>query len=72
VSFAVTGGFAEINPEGLSVLAEKAIPLADASAADLEPIVAAAKAAAASAAPENRDMAELLLADLEELMQNMV
>jgi F-type H+-transporting ATPase subunit epsilon len=54
------------------VLAEKAIPLADASAADLEPIVAAAKAAAASAAPENRDMAELLLADLEELMQNMV
>ncbi|MDG1289453.1 MAG: F0F1 ATP synthase subunit epsilon [Lentibacter sp.] len=72
VSFAVTGGFAEINPEGLSVLAEKAIPLADASAADLEPIVAAAKAAAASAAPENRDMAELLLADLEELMQNIV
>lgn len=72
VSFAVTGGFAEINPEGLSVLAEKAIPLADASAADLEPIVAAAKAAAASTAPENRDMAELLLADLEELMQNMV
>lgn len=54
------------------MLAEKAIHLADASAADLEPIVAAAKAAAASAAPENRDMAELLLADLEELMQNMV
>lgn len=27
--FVVTGGFAEINPEGVSVLAERAIPRAD-------------------------------------------
>lgn len=72
VSYAVTGGFAEINAQGLTVLAEKAIPLADATAADLEPVVEAAKAAAATAAPENRDAAALLLADLEELLQNMV
>lgn len=71
-SYAVTGGFAEINPEGLSVLAEKAIPMAGAKADDLAPVVEAAKAAAANATQENRDMAELLLADLEELMAAMV
>ncbi|MBU2980959.1 F0F1 ATP synthase subunit epsilon [Lentibacter algarum] len=70
--YAVTGGFAEVSPEGCSVLAEKAIAMADASQADLEPVVAAAREAAANAASENRDMAELLLADLEELLQNMV
>ncbi len=72
VSYAVTGGFAEINPEGLSVLAEKAIAMKDASMSDLEPVVAAARDAAANAAPEQRDMAELLLADLETLMSDMV
>ena len=72
VSYAVTGGFAEINPEGLSVLAEKAIPMKDASMSDLEPVVEAARTAASNAAPEHRDMAELLLADLETLLEDMV
>ncbi len=72
VSYAVTGGFAEINPEGLSVLAEKAIPMKDASMSDLEPVVEAARTAASNASPETRDMAELLLADLETLLEDMV
>ena len=72
VKYAVTGGFAEVSPEGCSVLAEKAIAMADASQADLAPMVEAAREAASNASVENRDMAELLLADLEELLQNMV
>jgi len=71
-SFAVTGGFAEIGASGLSVLAEKAIPMADASPEDLEPVVSAAREAAEKATQENRDMAELLLADLEKLLEDMV
>lgn len=72
VAYAVTGGFAEINAEGLSVLAEKAIPMANASADDLKPVVDAAREAAEKASQETRDMAELLLADLEKLLEDMV
>ena len=32
----VRGGFAEVNPAGLTVLAEEAVPLAELSPADLE------------------------------------
>lgn len=71
-SYAVTGGFAEIGASGLSVLAEKAISMADAKPEDLEPVVAAAREAAEKASQENRDMAELLLADLEKLLEDMV
>jgi F-type H+-transporting ATPase subunit epsilon len=66
-SFAVTGGFAEINAEGTSVLAEKAIPTADITAADMDALIATAKEAADSAAAENKDAAAKALADMEAL-----
>ena len=66
-SFAVTGGFAEINAEGTSVLAEKAIPAADITAADMDALIATAKEAADSAAAENKDAAAKVLADMEAL-----
>jgi len=66
-SYAVTGGFAEISAEGTSVLAEKAIPTADVSAADMDALVATASDAAANATAETKDAAAKTLADLEAL-----
>lgn len=63
-AFAVTGGFAEISATGVSVLAERAVPLAEASAAMLDALVAEARDAAAAMAPEGRDAAEKLVNDL--------
>ncbi len=66
-SYAVTGGFAEISAEGTSVLAEKAIPTADVSAADMDALVATASDAAANATAETKDAAAKTLADMEAL-----
>lgn len=66
-SYAVTGGFAEINAEGTSVLAEKAIATADITAEDMDALIAAAKDAAETAAAENKDAAAKSLADMEAL-----
>lgn len=66
-SYAVTGGFAEINAEGTSVLAEKAIATADITAEDMDALIAAAKDAAENAAAENKDAADKTLADMEAL-----
>ena len=66
-SYAVTGGFAEINAEGTSVLAEKAIPTADITAGDMDELIANAKDAAENAAAENKDAAAKALADMEAL-----
>lgn len=59
--FAVTGGFAEITPEGVSVLAERALPRADLSQAVLDGWVAEAHRAAKAA---GSDEAAKLLADM--------
>lgn len=45
-SFAVTGGFAEINGGAVSVLAERAVPLADVTQDLLESLVTEARAKA--------------------------
>jgi len=66
-SYAVTGGFAEISAEGTSVLAEKAIPTADVSAADMDALVAVASDAVANAPADDKDAAEKALADMEAL-----
>lgn len=66
-SYAVTGGFAEINAEGTSVLAEKAIATADITAEDMDALIAAAKDAAENATAENKDAAAKTLADMEAL-----
>lgn len=66
--FVVTGGFAEINASGVSVLAEMAASKADASAIDLDALVSEARDAAASAEGSAKDMADKQLADLEALV----
>ena len=59
--YAVTGGFAEITPEGVSVLAERALARADLSQAALEGWVAEAHRAAKAA---GSDEAAKLVADM--------
>ncbi len=66
-SYAVTGGFAEINAEGTSVLAEQAIPTGDVTAELIDGLIAAAAAAAESASAETKDAAAKNLADMEAL-----
>lgn len=65
--YAVTGGFAEITSEGTSVLAEKAMPVSEVSAADMDALISLATDAAANATPEAKDAADKTLADLEAL-----
>lgn len=65
--FAVTGGFAEITPAGASVLAERAMPLADAKGEVMDSLIAEAKAAAAGASGDAKDAADKLVADYEAL-----
>lgn len=66
-SYAVTGGFAEINAEGTSVLAEQAIPVADMTAEVIDALIATAAAAVETAATEAKDAAAKNLADMEAL-----
>ena len=67
--FLVTGGFVEVSAEGTSVLAERATPMAEAKAADLDPLIEAAQAAASEASGALRDMADKQLADLQALRE---
>ena len=64
LAFAVTGGFAEITANGVSVLAERAIPIDDLSGTVMDDLVAEARSLAAAALPEDRDMAEKMLEDV--------
>ena len=66
-SYAVTGGFAEVSVAGASVLAERAMPVADLSAATVDELVGEASKAAASAAAEGKDAADKLVADMQAL-----
>ena len=67
--YLVTGGFAEVNAEGASILAEKAMPLGDAKATDIDPLIEAAQKAASEATGALRDMADKQLADLQALRE---
>lgn len=62
-AFAVTGGFAEIGPKSVSVLAEQAVLLADVTAEMLDEMVAVAREAASASLPENRDAADKAVED---------
>jgi len=62
-AYAVTGGFAEITAAGVSVLAERAIPVEEVTVAALDEMIADARTAAASAQPQDRDTAEKLVND---------
>lgn len=61
-SYVVTGGFAEISASGVSVLAERAVPVEEANAALFDALLADARDAAARA--EDKDSAEKLVADM--------
>ena len=63
-AFVVTGGFAEITASAVSVLAERAVPVAEASVAMIDTLVSEARAAAAKASGDTRDAAEKLVSDL--------
>lgn len=66
-SFIVTGGFADISANGVTVLAERAIPTEEASATILDDILAEARSLAAVALPGDKDMAEKNVADVTAL-----
>jgi F-type H+-transporting ATPase subunit epsilon len=61
-AYVVTGGFAEISATGVSVLAERAIPLTEATGALLDTMVAEAREAAATS--EDKDIGEKLVNDM--------
>ena len=62
--FVVTGGFAEITPEGVSVLAERALPRGEMSQAVLDAWLADAAKAQKDAHASGADDAAKLVADM--------
>jgi F-type H+-transporting ATPase subunit epsilon len=63
-AYAVTGGFAEITATGVSVLAERAMPVEDMTPAMIDGLVAEAREQVAASPAESRDDAEKLVSDL--------
>ncbi|PJF07916.1 F0F1 ATP synthase subunit epsilon [Pseudorhodobacter sp. MZDSW-24AT] len=61
-SYVVTGGFAEITATGVSVLAERAVPVEEATPAVMESLLADVRAATAGL--DDRDAADRAVADL--------
>jgi F-type H+-transporting ATPase subunit epsilon len=64
-SYVVTGGFAEITASTVSVLAERAVPVAEANAALFDGLMADARESVASGM--DKDVADKLLADMQSL-----
>ncbi len=65
--YVVTGGFAEISPAGISVLAERAMPKSEVTAADIAAMVEAAEAVAAGKSASELDDANKAVADVRAL-----
>ena len=65
--YAVTGGFAEISAEGVSVLAERGVPKAELTAAIHAEMMAEAKKVVDVAPPSVTDAAVKMLSDMEAL-----
>jgi F-type H+-transporting ATPase subunit epsilon len=61
-AYVVTGGFAEITAGGVSVLAERAVPLDEANGALFDSLIAEARDAAATT--DDKDSADKLVADM--------
>ncbi|MEY4983824.1 MAG: synthase subunit epsilon [Pseudomonadota bacterium] len=61
-SYVVTGGFAEITADGVSVLAERAVPVEEATPALFDSLIAEAREQAAALA--DKDAAEKLVNDM--------
>lgn len=63
-SFVVTGGFAEINQQAVSVLAERAIPVEEATGTVIDDLAAEARALVAAALPVDKAAAEKAVNDI--------
>lgn len=61
-SYVVTGGFAEISATGVSVLAERAVPLDEVTPALMDQLIA--DASEATAVASDKDAADKAMADL--------
>ena len=66
-SFVVSGGFAEITADGVAVLAERAVPIEEATGTIIDSMLDEARSLAATALPEDRDAALKLVHDIEML-----
>ncbi|MGL6211512.1 MAG: F0F1 ATP synthase subunit epsilon [Paracoccaceae bacterium] len=64
-AYVVTGGFAEITAAGVSVLAERAIPVEEASAAVLDGLLTEARGLAATSG--DKDASDKLINDMQAL-----
>ena len=62
--FVVTGGFAEVSADGVSLLAERSLPAAELTQSVYDGLVADARKAVEAAQPDARDEAQKLVADL--------
>lgn len=71
VDFVVSGGFAEIGPEGASVLAERAMPRDEVTREFIAELMAAAEAFRAEATGTRVDIAEKTLADIRALAESL-
>lgn len=71
--YLVTGGFAQINADAMSVLAEKAIPVTEVTRSHIDELIAEARESheAAKENPSLVDDAAKLLADMEALGTHM-
>ena len=65
--YVVTGGFAEVSQRSASVLAERAMPVGEATAEVIDTLIAEARAAAADAPEDGRAEADKLVADMTAL-----
>ena len=65
--YVVTGGFAEVTAQGMSVLAEKAMEVSEVKSADIDVLVTEATEAAVGLTGGAKDASDKLLADLDAL-----
>ena len=70
--FAVTSGFAQIDADGVTVLAERGMPKDELTRVIHQELVDQARAAASAAHPDAVDAAAKLLADMEALGSHML
>jgi F-type H+-transporting ATPase subunit epsilon len=69
--FVVTGGFVEISPEGVSVLAEQAYAGSDVTKSDLEGAMTIAREQAEKAEGDDKSATAKLVADMAQLLEGM-
>ncbi|MCV2882269.1 F0F1 ATP synthase subunit epsilon [Actibacterium sp. XHP0104] len=70
-NYVVTSGFVEVTASSVSVIAERAHAGSEVTKADLEDVIAEARARAQAAAAEDKDGAEKFVADLVHLLDDM-